>query len=220
MAFAVKDVGKEPVGAGFGRRLYDDFAPVRSGDALPQSLWLRLRISAPLQVSALLHYFPGVAQGILVGVAGEHLRRVCLARFEMNTLLGCLAVEPGPLESRAPVGGPGAAPKIVQHVHGCRFLPCLQEHSIPGRCPFLLLTPQEYVRADTLSRVGLNHRLVALFIKIRFCRAVVFERRPPIRFADLPMAGRAPFRHQVGPGPAGFLQIPRQVHDVGVHLNG
>src|SRR5208282_2886159 len=118
--------------------------------------------------------------------------------FDMDVLVGSLAIQPGTFKSRTANDRPGAGPKILHDVNRRGFFTGAEEHAIPGRCALLFVPPKENIGADTLFAVSQDCDLEPFFIIIGLGGAVVFNRRPPLGFAHLPMAGGAPLGYQVG----------------------
>src|SRR5208282_2544258 len=103
--------------------------------------------------------------------------------------------QPGAVKLRTANGGPGAGPKILHDIHGSGSLSGFKKHAIPGWCALLFMPPKKHIGADTLIAIRLNHLLESFLIMAGFDGAVVFDRRAPLGFSDLPMAGRTPLSH-------------------------
>src|ERR1035437_5611945 len=201
VALAIEDIREQAVSARLGWSFQNYLAIFYILHQARQALGLCFKITACFQVRAFFHYFPCVSERVVTIVAGLDFCRITFTKLEMDILMGGFSVQPGAGELRAAGCRPCPCPKILHDVNRSGFFARFEEHPIPSRRAFLLVTPEKNIRANTLFAICLNHCLKSLLIKISFGGAVVFNRRTPIGFWDLPVAGRTPLGHHVGTTP-------------------
>src|SRR6516162_9243038 len=102
-------------------------------------------VAADFALPALLHHFPRIVEGINFRVARLNFRGIRLAGLQPDILVGGFPVQPHARQARTAPSGPRARPEILHHVNRSRFLTTLEEHAIPGRSPFLFLSPEKNV---------------------------------------------------------------------------
>src|ERR1035437_2668210 len=201
MAFAIENIREQAVSTRLGWSFQNYLAIFYILHQARQALGLCFKITACFQVRAFFHYFPYVSERVVTIVAGLDFCRITFTKLEMDILMGGFPVQPGACEVRTAGCRPCPCPKILHDVNRSGFFARFEEHPIPSRRAFLLMSPKKNIRANTLFLICLNHRLKPLLIKISFGGAVVFNRRTPISFFHLPVTGRTPLGHHVGATP-------------------